>query len=218
MSTLQTDGSSNYHGTTTLGLVCGDSTVLATDSRVTAGYMYIAHKNGKKMLKIDDHIALTIAGGVADAQNVVDILRYYANTYKLERNHPMPVRSAARLTSNLFFSARLYPYIAEILICGYDSTGPRVFDVDLFGSLNEEKYASTGSGSPVAYGILESEYKENMPVSEATSLAARAIHAAIQRNAGTGDNIDVAVVDSKGFKELTRAEKDKALANVSVKD
>lgn len=218
MSTLHSDSLSNYHGTTTLGLVCGDSTVLATDSRVTAGYMFIAHKNGKKMLKIDDHIALTIAGGVADAQNVVDILRYYASIFKLERNQPMPVKSAARLTSNVFFSARLFPYIAEVLVCGYDSTGPRVFDVDLFGSLNEEKFVSTGSGSPVAYGILESEYEEGMPVSRATSLAARAIHAAIQRNSGTGDNIDVAVVDSKGFRELTKTEKEKALASTSVRD
>ena len=45
--------------------------VLATDTRVTAGG-FIAHKRGKKLLQVDDHIAVTISGGVADAQNVVD--------------------------------------------------------------------------------------------------------------------------------------------------
>ena len=70
----KTVASAVYHGTTTVGLVCSDGVVLATDTRVTAGG-FIAHKRGKKLLNIDDNIAMTISGGVADAQNVVDTLR-----------------------------------------------------------------------------------------------------------------------------------------------
>ena len=209
--------SPTYRGTTTVGLLCKDAAILATDNRVTAGHLYIAHKNGKKLIQIDDHFAMTIAGGVADAQNVVDIIRYHAGMYKLEQKRPLPIKAAARMTSNVFFSARLFPYIAQVLVCGYDSTGPRLFDVDFFGSLNEEKYVSTGSGSPVAYGILESEFKDRMTTSKGVSVAARAIHAAIQRNAGTGDGIDVAIIDSNGFRELTKAEKEKALVRVPVR-
>nr|AIE98690.1 proteasome endopeptidase complex subunit (psmB, prcB) [uncultured marine thaumarchaeote KM3_06_C02] len=185
---------------------------------MTAGHMFIAHKSGKKILQVDDHLALTIAGGVADAQNIVDILKYYTGIYKLEHRSLMPVKSVARLTSNIFFSARMYPYMAQMLVAGYDSTGPNLFDVDLFGSLNEEKYASTGSGSPVAYGVLENEYKENMTVSQGISLAARSVYAAIQRNSGTGDSIDVAIMDINGFRELEKSEKEKALASVSVRN
>jgi proteasome beta subunit len=68
-----------YHGTTTVGLVCSDGVILATDTRVTAGG-FIAHKRGKKLLQVDDNIAVTISGGVADAQNVVDTLKYYARS------------------------------------------------------------------------------------------------------------------------------------------
>ncbi len=68
-------GSAVYHGTTTVGLVCSDGVVLATDTRVTAGG-YIAHKRGKKLLQIDENIAMTISGVVADAQNIVDSLKY----------------------------------------------------------------------------------------------------------------------------------------------
>jgi len=112
------------HGTTTVGLTCSDGVVLATDTRATAGFLYIAHRHVKKIQKIDNHIAMTIAGSVADAQNVVDILRYHANIYKLENRVPMPLKSCARLASNMFFSQRYpMPYIVEILVGGHDQEG-----------------------------------------------------------------------------------------------
>ena len=143
-----------YHGTTTAGIVCSDGVVLATDTRVTAGG-YIAHKRGKKLLQVDRHLAVTISGGVADAQNVVDSLKYYANTYRIEKGIPLPVKSAARIVSNILFGSRYYPYIAIVIVGGYDSTGGSIYNVDLFGSSIPEKVTATGSGSPVAYGVLE---------------------------------------------------------------
>jgi proteasome beta subunit len=92
-------------GTTTIGVVCKDGVILASDTRVTMGY-YVAHKFGKKVYKIDDHLGMTIAGTVADAQRVVDILTANAKLYKIKMNRPMPVSSAARLIANLLFSVR----------------------------------------------------------------------------------------------------------------
>ncbi|MDV3293052.1 MAG: proteasome subunit beta [Nitrososphaerales archaeon] len=204
-------GSAIYHGTTTVGLVCSDGVVLATDTRVTAGG-FIAHKRGKKLLKIDDNLAMTISGGVADAQNVVDTLKYYTHIYKLERGRQMPVKSAAQILSNVLFSSRLYPFIADVLVGGVDRVGGSMFNVDFFGSINQEKMVATGSGSPVAYGVLESEFKEGMPVAKAYPLAAKAIISAMRRNVATGDHFDVAILDKSGFRELTQQEKDRLLA------
>jgi proteasome beta subunit len=207
----KTLGSAMYHGTTTVGLVCSDGVVLATDTRVTAGG-FIAHKRGKKLLKIDDNIAMTISGGVADAQNVVDTLRYYTNLYRIERGRPMPVRSAAQVVSNMLFSSRLYPYIADVLVGGVDNSGGSVFNVDIFGSMAQEKMVATGSGSPVAYGVLEAEFKEGQPAAKVYPLAAKAIIAATRRNVATGDHFDVAVIDKGGFREIPEQEKDKLLS------
>ncbi len=192
------------HGTTTVGLQCKDGVVLATDTRATAGYLFIAHRHVKKIAKIDEHVALTIAGSVADAQNMIDILRYHANMYKIENRMLIPVKSVARLAANVFFAQRFYPLLAQILVGGYDSNGPVVYNVDFFGSLSKEVYVSTGSGSPVAYGILESEFREDMSVDEAAKIAIKAIAAAIKRNAGTGDGIDVVIIDKNGYRELSR--------------
>lgn len=207
----KTLSSATYHGTTTVGLVCSDGVVLATDTRVTAGG-FIAHRRGKKLLKIDDNIAMTISGGVADAQNVVDTLKYYTNLYRIEKGRPMPVKAAAQVVSNMLFSSRYYPLIADVLVGGVDSRGSWIYNVDIFGSIHEEKSVATGSGSPVAYGVLESEFKEGMTTAKAYPLAAKAIIAATKRNVATGDHFDVAILDKNGFRELSEQEKDKLLA------
>jgi proteasome beta subunit len=210
-------GAAVYHGTTTVGLVCSDGVVLATDTRVTA-VGFIAHKRGKKLLKIADNIAMTISGGVADAQNVVDILKYYTNIYRMEKGRQLPVKSAAQIVSNVLFSSRLYPYIADVIVGGVDKSGGSLFNVDFFGSMNQEKMVATGSGSPVAYGILEGEFKEGMPVAKVYPLAAKAIIAATRRNVFTGDHFDVATIDKSGFRELTEQEKDKLLAQFTSRN
>ena len=200
-----------YHGTTTVGLVCSDGVVFATDTRVTAGG-FIAHKRAKKLLKIDDNLAMTISGGVADLQYVADTLKYYTNMYRVERRMPMPVKAAAQVVSNVAFSSRLYPLLVDVLVGGVDPSGGSIFNVDFFGSMNQEKMIATGSGSPVAYGILEAEFKEGMTAAKAYPLAAKAIIAATRRNVATGDHFDVAVLDNDGFRELSEVEKDKLLA------
>jgi len=199
-------------GTTTIGLVCQNSVVLASDTRVTMG-SYVAHKHGKKIYQIDDHLAMTISGSVADAQRTVDILKVNAQLYRLNMDRPMPVSSAARLIANLLFSSRYAPLIAQVLIGGMDDTGPHVFSLDPFGSLTEEKCVATGSGSPIAYGILEDRFKEDMSAEEILPVIVKAVDSAMKRDAASGDSFNVAVIDKKGYRELTQKEKKQLLAN-----
>ncbi|MEM3553454.1 MAG: archaeal proteasome endopeptidase complex subunit beta [Candidatus Bathyarchaeia archaeon] len=198
-------------GTTTIGVVCKDGVILASDTRVTMGF-YVAHKHGKKIYKIDDHMAMTIAGTVADAQRTVDILTANAQLYKINMGRPMPISSAARLMANLLFSTRYIPLATQVLIGGVDDTGPHVFSIDPFGSLTEEKCVATGSGSPIAYGVLEDKFREGMSVAEALPIIIRAVDSAMKRDSASGDSFNVAVVDANGYRELTEEEKRKLLA------
>jgi len=200
-----------FKGTTTVGVVCKDGVILASDTRVTMGF-YVAHKHGKKIYKIDDHLAMTIAGTVADAQRTVDILAANAQLYKINLGRPIPVSSAARLVANLLFSARYIPLVTQVLVGGVDETGPHVFSLDPFGSLTEEKCVATGSGSPVAYGVLEDKFRDGMTVEEALPIVVKAVDAAMKRDAASGDSFNVAVIDANGFRELTDEEKRKLLA------
>lgn len=199
-------------GTTTIGVVCKDGVILASDTRVTMGF-YVAHKHGKKVYQIDDHLAVTIAGTVADAQRAVDILTANAHLYKINVGRRIPISSAARVTANLLFSARYMPLLTQVLIGGVDDTGPHVFNLDPFGSINEEKCVSTGSGSPVAYGILEDKFREGMSIEEALPVVLKAVNAAMKRDSASGEGYNVSVIDDKGYQELTDKEKKKLLAS-----
>jgi proteasome beta subunit len=192
--------------TTTIGVVCRDGVLMTTDTRATMG-SFVAHKNAKKVYRIDHHLAMTIAGVVGDAQAIVEMLRANAALYKLDMARPMPISSAARMVSNILFSSRFYPLGVQALIGGVDDTGGHVFALDPLGSSMEEKFVSTGSGSPVAYGVLESEWKENMTVKDATPVLVRAISSAMKRDSASGDSFDVAMVTGDGYRELTPEEK-----------
>jgi proteasome beta subunit len=201
-------------GTTTVGVVCRDGVILGTDTRATMGN-YVASKHAKKVYKITDNLAMTIAGGVAVAQRVVEILKINARLYELEKNRSIPVKSAARLVSNLLFSNREVgnPLPMQALVGGFDETGPHVFNLDPYGSLMEEKMVSTGSGSPFAYGVLESQYREDSAVDEMLSVVVKAVDSAMKRDIASGDSFDVAVIDAAGFRELSAEEKAAILNN-----
>jgi proteasome beta subunit len=200
-------------GTTTIGVVGSDGIILSSDTRVTMG-SFIAHKKGKKIHKIDDHIAMTISGSVADAQRVVEILRANAKLYRMNFGRPIPVRAASRLTANLLFSSRYAPLLAVVLIGGIDNLGSHIFYLDPLGSLTEEECVSTGSGSPVAYGVLEERYKKGTPVKELLATVVHAVRAAMKRNTASGDSFDVAIIDKDGYRELNDKEKENILGTV----
>lgn len=200
-------------GTTTIGVVCKDGVILASDTRVTMGY-YVAHKFGKKVYQIDDHLGMTIAGTVADAQKVVDILIANAKLYKINLNRPIPVSAAARIVANILFQNRYVPLSTQVLVGGVDETGPHVFNLDPYGSLTEEKSVSTGSGSPVAYGILEDKYHEGMTIKELLPTIAKAVNAAMKRDVASGNSYNIITIDKNGYKELTDEEKNKLFSNL----
>ena len=197
-----------YKGTTTVAAVCNDGVIMATDTRATMGN-YVASKHAKKVYQITDQLAMTIAGGVAAAQRVVDILKVNAKLYNLEKGRPMPVAAAAMLVSNILFSNREVgaPLPLQALIGGVDLTGPHVYNLDPYGSLTEEKMVSTGSGSPFAYGVLEDRYEEGSTVAEMAPIVVKAVDSAMKRDVASGDNFDVAVITSDGFRELSEEEK-----------
>ncbi|MHA1215998.1 MAG: archaeal proteasome endopeptidase complex subunit beta [Candidatus Thorarchaeota archaeon] len=189
-------------GTTTVGLIAKDCVVLASDQRATMGYL-IANKTAQKIYKITDRIGATIAGSVADAQAIMELLRAEAKLFEIQRGRPMRVRALTRLLSNIMFQAR-GTYLLQCLVGGFDDEGPQVYYTDFIGSVLPDKFTATGSGSPVALGVLEAGYKEDLPKNKAIELAVRAIASAIERDAATGNSILVSVIDRDGYQEVDK--------------
>ena len=192
-------------GTTTLGMVCKDGVVIATEKRATMGTL-IAHKNTQKLYKIDEHLALATAGLVGDLQVLARYLNAEANLYRLKREARMPVKSAATLMSNILNQRKFYPYYVQLILGGYDNTGGHVYSLDAAGGAIPDKYTSAGSGSPYVFGVLEDNYRDDMTANEGVDLAVRAITAAMNRDSASGGMINVAIINEDGFKEIPENE------------
>jgi proteasome beta subunit len=189
-------------GTTTIGLVFSQGVILATEKRATMGYM-IASKKAKKVYQVAERIGMTTAGGVGDAQQLARILTVECNLYQIRRSRPITVGAASTLLSNYLNQNRYFPYYVQLLVGGVDEHGSSVYSVDAMGgSTKEEEIVATGSGSPMAYGVLEDRFKSNMKEEEAIDLAIRALKAAMKRDAGSGEGVHVVVITKERYLEL----------------
>jgi proteasome beta subunit len=188
-------------GTTTVGLVCKDGVVLAAEKKSTMGYL-VANKETEKIYQLDDHIAMTIAGLSADGQALVRYMKAELKLFSIENQREISVKSATTLLSNILHGSKFYPFYVQLIIAGVDSAGPSIYDLDPVGGAEEEKkFFSTGSGSPMALGVLEDSFKDGMSLEEGSKLAIRAIKAAIERDiASGGRGIDIAVITKDGIK------------------
>ena len=190
-------------GTTTVGMVCKDGVIMASDRRATMGYL-IASKDIDKVYSVDEHITMTIAGGVGDAQTLIRWMQAELKLYKLRHEKRIPVEAAATLLANILTQYKFYPFYVQLLLGGVDER-PRLFSIDMLGGVTEEKFTSTGSGSPIAYGVLEEMYKENGTIDDNLKVAAKAVYSAMKRDAASGERVDVTIVTKDGFKRFDKA-------------
>jgi len=187
-------------GATTVGVVCSDGVILASEKRVSYGYMVMS-KVGKKVFKITDRIGAACAGLVSDMQILVREVEAYANLFNLDAGRPIAVKSAAKVMSNLLFSRRLVPLITQTIVGGIDEEGASIYILDVLGSLIPDKFAAVGSGAEIAVGVLEEGFKEGMTVKEAKDLVARSIKSAVSRDIMSGDGADFLTITKEGVQE-----------------
>lgn len=190
-------------GTTTVGLVCKDGIVLAADKRTTLGGQFVVRKDADKITQITDNMAITTAGSVSDIQMVIKLLKAELKLRNIRNGRNTTVKETASLLSRLMYdSARQYvPSMAQVLLGGFDIKGPQLAVIDPDGATLELKdYFTTGSGSQMVFGVLENSFKEGMTIKEGEDLAVKAVFAAIQRDAASGNGVDVMIITKDGVK------------------
>jgi 20S proteasome alpha/beta subunit len=128
-------------GTTTLGIVVKEGVVMATEHRATAGTL-IAHKTTQKLFKIDDHLALCVAGLVGDAQVLARYITAEVQLYRLKHNSEMTVNAASTLMSNILAGRRYFPYWVQLLMGGVDKDGGHVYSLDAAGGSIPDKFVT----------------------------------------------------------------------------
>jgi proteasome beta subunit len=189
-----------FPGATTIGMVCKDGVLLASERRYAYG-TFVMSKGAKKVFTITDNIGVACAGIVGDMQVLTREARAYMKIFQYERDRPGTVKNTAKLIANLLSSRRMFPYLAETIIAGVSDGIPELYVLDSIGSILGDKFAAVGTGAPIAIGVLESEYNEVMSVDEAKPVLLRAVKSAMARDISSGDGVDLMVITQQGIKE-----------------
>jgi len=190
------------HGTTTVGIMCKDGVVLAADKRATAGNL-IVNKKTDKIYEVNENLAITMAGTVSDAQLLSKLIKAELNLKQLRSNRESSVREAANLLAGMVYGnirkMSLIPGVSHFLMGGRDETGYYLYDIFADGSLTEEtEFVTSGSGSVMAYGVLETLYQPEMSIDDGISLAIKCVNAALQRDSASGNGISIVTITDKG--------------------
>ncbi|MFH1327396.1 MAG: proteasome subunit beta [Candidatus Bathyarchaeota archaeon] len=187
-------------GATTIGLVCKDAVILASEKRVAYGY-FVLSKAGKKVFKITDKVGAACAGMIADMQMLTKQVAAHSNLHALDSCREITVQAVGKLVANLLFERRLFPYLTQTIIGGVDKSGPQLYVLDPLGSILPDKFSCVGSGTEIATGVLEVGYKDNMPIDEAKKLVLQSMKAAVSRDIQSGGEADFLIITPEGAVE-----------------
>jgi proteasome beta subunit len=188
-------------GATVVGISYNDGVILAADKRVSFGN-FVVNKNIKKTFSVTDHVGAACAGMVADMQVLVRQVEALAKIRRLETRRDVPPNSIAKLMSVIMFERRYFPLLTQVIVGGINEK-PEIYTLDPLGSVLPDNYAAVGTGAEGALGIMDAEFKPNMSEEQVRELASRAIRSATQRDAASGDGMDILYVTRTGHREET---------------
>lgn len=194
-------------GTTTVGIVYKDGIILGADKRATAGNL-IAHKKVDKVVPINNYMAVTTAGTVSDIQMLVKLIKAELKLKQIRTGKKPSVKEGANLLAGMVYSnirrMSMIPGVSHFLVGGFDSE-KELYDLFPDGSIaNIDDFVATGSGSVMAYGVLETLYEENMKEEAGVDLVVKCVNAAMQRDSASGEGIDVFAINKDGVKRAVK--------------
>jgi proteasome beta subunit len=188
-----------FPGATAVGISFNNGVLLASEQRVSFGN-FLVNKNTKKTFVLTENVGAACAGMVADMNVLARQVAALSKIRKMEIRRKVPTNSVAKLMSVIMFERRYFPLLTQVIVGGYDDK-PSIYTLDPLGSLLPDEYAAVGSGAEMALGILDAQYNSQMNEDDAKNLAIKSIRAAIQRDASSGDGIDILTISNRGKNE-----------------
>jgi proteasome beta subunit len=197
-------------GTSLVGIVCKDGIVMAGDRKATAGNI-IMNKNSQKVVAINEYLAVSGTGSVADIRLSRKLLRAQLKLKELKDKAKPSVKEAANIMGMMAYKnirqPSMVPFIAGTMVGGVNSDGTtELYSVEPAGSVMkvDDFDANFSSGMPYILGLLERQYKKDLSVEEGIELAEEAIKSASERDTGSGLGIDIFKITKKGIEHISK--------------
>lgn len=185
--------------TTILAFKFGEGVLVAGDRRATAGNT-VVYDRADKVLEIDRHSIMAIAGVPATAWEMARVLehsfQFFRRTQLQEMSVDGKVRALSKLLRDNFGFALQGIGVVVPIFATFDAKATpasRLYFYDAMGAQFEAAdFAATGSGSPAVRGILYFENTwgkkplQKMDMDEAAVVALRALDTAAEADTATG--------------------------------
>jgi 20S proteasome subunit alpha 6 len=209
-------------GTPVLGLRSKDAVVLCTNMRAQSELA----EEKKKVMKIDNHLAVGIAGLTSDARVLAEYMRSECLNHQYIYDSPMNVgRLVAQIgdmsQQRTQTSSGKRPFGVGLLVGGYDEKGPHLFQTCPSGHYYEFFAMAIGGRSTSAKTYLEKHFEKfaDLQLDELIQYGVEAMNKTTVSKGETltAKNTSIYVIDKGGFRELPPAELQTFLDKVEKK-
>ncbi|KAF3490109.1 hypothetical protein F2Q69_00056619 [Brassica cretica] len=181
---------------------------------------FVSHRSARKIVSLDNHVALACAGLKADARVLINKARIECQSHRLTLEDPVTVeyitRYIAGLQQKYTQSGGVRPFGLSTLIVGFDpyTRIPSLYQTDPSGTFSAWKANATGRNSNSIREFLEKNYKETSG-QETVKLAIRALLEVVESG---GKNIEVALMtrEEGTLRQLEEAEIDAIVAEIEA--
>ena len=184
-----------------MGVTCDDSVVFGSERRIAYGHLLVS-KTTRKTFQLTSNVGAACAGLVADMQILALQIKALAKIRRMEIRREVPPNTIAKMMSNMMYDRRFFPLLTQVIVGGFVDE-PKLYTLDPLGSVLPDEYAAVGTGAEMALGVLDPQYTTGISTDEGIELVKKAINAASQRDASSGDGTDILVIKSDGSQQLT---------------
>src|SRR3989338_8592910 len=200
-------------GTSLVGIVCKEGVVMAGDRRSTAGGSIIMSKRSPKVVKINDYLVVSGTGIASDIDLNQRVFAAELKLKELKTKSRPTIKEAASFVGMMIYrnirTPSMIPSMVGLLVAGVNKDGTsELYTIEPAGGVYpvEDFDANFSSGMPYILGLLERKYKKGMSIKEGVELAKECIKAAIERDTGSGNGIDVFTITKDGVKHVVSEE------------
>lgn len=188
-------------GSTAVGIRTNEGVVLAVEKRITSPLL--EPSSIEKVMEVDAHVGCAMSGLTADARTMVDHARMECQNHTFTYDEPMPVESITQSLCDLALrfgegdnDSMSRPFGVALLIAGNSEKGPQLFHTDPSGTYVQFDAKAIGSGSEGAQTTLQEQYRKDMTLQEAETLALSTLKAVMEEKV-SAVNVDIASVAPK---------------------
>ncbi|CAG2173192.1 unnamed protein product [Oppiella nova] len=196
------------NGGTTVGIAGADFVVMASDTRLSAGFS-IYTREQTKLFQLTDRAVLGSTGCWCDILTFRKILEARLTMYNQDHNKTMTTPAIAQLVSNMLYNKRFFPYYISNVICGLDEEGKGcVFAYDPVGHCERHTYRVGGSSAALIQPLLDSQVglknqeavvPRELTVDLAKKLVKDVFISATERDIYCGDSVDIRIITKDGI-------------------